>query len=201
MNTLMNTTTPSTTEKKLLQNNIVVICISLALLAMVIFLYKGYTGKAVGPARETQVPYIVPALTKEYSNTEYRFSLKTPQDFTAREMNVDGVTTIVFENSITEGIQISISKFDEKSLVLENGVKVFDVPFIQKNIQDMKILDAQPIEVGSGYRGVAFKSDNEAFDSASREVWFVFQSNLYQISTYERFDELLKDMFASWKFN
>ena len=161
--------------------------------------FTGYFSKATTSVQVT--PYIVPALTKEYSNKEYKFSLMMPQDFVTRETNIDGYTTIVFENSRGEGIQIYVSEFDESLIKTEKGVKIFDASYIQKNIQDMKIIDAQHIEVGSGYRGVAFKSDNEAFDSASREVWFVFQGNLYQISTYERFDELLKEMFVTWKFN
>ncbi len=44
-------------------------------------------------------------------------------------------------------------------------------------------------------------SDNPAFAGASREVWFVFNTNLYQISTYTEFDELLKGLFGTWQFN
>ena len=64
----------------------------------------------------------------------------------------------------------------------------------------MKVIDDQILEIGNNYKGVAFRSDNAAFDGDSREVWFVFKGNLFQISTYARLDPLLKAMFATWKF-
>ena len=71
---------------------------------------------------------------------------------------------------------------------------------IEKDIPDLLITDAQTVEIGDNYKGLAFKSDNSAFGGASREVWFVFRNNLYQISTYEKFDELLKKVFSTWVF-
>jgi hypothetical protein len=59
---------------------------------------------------------------------------------------------------------------------------------------------AQLVEVGPNYVGLAFKSDNQAFDGASREVWFVFRGNLYQISTYAWLDPLLQAIFKTWQF-
>ncbi len=79
-----------------------------------------------------------------------KFSLKIPEDFEVRESQIDGGTTLVFENTKAEGVQIRIAGFDESVLAVENGVKVFDVDFIQKNIQDMKILESQPIEREAG---------------------------------------------------
>lgn len=150
---------------------------------------------------KVQNPYVVPPLTKKYINSVYKFSLQMPEDFVARELMKESGITVVFENNKAEGIQVDITPFNESALVSENGIKILSTDFIQKSIGDMKIIDSQPVEIGSGYKGVAFKSDNEAFDGASREVWFVFRGNLYQISTYERFDELLKKMFITWSFN
>lgn len=45
-----------------------------------------------------------------------------------------------------------------------------------------------------------FQSDNPAFDGASREVWFVYNDYLYQISAYAEFDEFLKELFGTWQF-
>jgi hypothetical protein len=71
---------------------------------------------------------------------------------------------------------------------------------IRADIPDMVIVDTETVEIGTDRMGLAFKSDNEAFDSASREVWFVFGGYLYQISTYERLDPVLKELFATWQF-
>jgi hypothetical protein len=48
--------------------------------------------------------------------------------------------------------------------------------------------------------GLAFVSDNEAFGGRSREVWFVYDGYLYQISTYLGMDQLVQNVLASWTF-
>jgi hypothetical protein len=90
-------------------------------------------------------------------------------------------------------VQIIVSPFNEDLHALTQDRIHQDVP-------DMTISDSQPIQIGENYTGLAFKSDNEAFGGASREVWFAFRGNLYQISTYDRLDPLLKKIFATWKF-
>ena len=162
-------------------------------------------------SKKKDTPYIVPALTKVYTNSQYGFSLNMPDDFVVREMNIGDTLTIIFENSTANGdggekreqggIQMQISKFSDADIKTIQGVKTLDADFIKANIPDMRIENDQSVEIGSGYKGVAFTSDNEEFDGDSREVWFVFRNNLYQISTYSRFDTLLQDMFATWKFN
>ena len=143
-------------------------------------------------AGHSSVPYVVPALSKPYTNSKYHFSLMLPDDFTVRESSMDGKDMIVFQNSKSEGIQITISPYDD--------IKVLTADMIEKELPDMKVSDAEPVEIGMYNKGVAFRSNNDAFDGASREVWFVFDSKLYQISTYERFDKLLQKMFETWRF-
>lgn len=127
--------------------------------------------------------------TGEYNNTTYKFTANIPAGFKVRSVNPD---LLVIENAKSEGIQISIAPY--------NDISTLTVDMIKKDIPDMKITEAQEVEVGANYKGVAFKSDNPAFDGASREVWFVFKGNLYQISTYARMDDVLKSIFATWKF-
>jgi len=137
--------------------------------------------------------YIVGALSKEYTSDVYHFSLKTPEEFAIKEAKQEEGTMITIEDLHSNGVQVLISPFDE-------DVKVLTEERIKQDVPDLKISDTQPIDIGDEYKGLAFKSDNEAFDGASREVWFVFRGNLYQISTYERLDPLLKSIFATWKF-
>src|SRR3989344_2092534 len=128
-------------------------------------------------------PYVVPPLGEEYTNDTYNFSLSMPEGFTAREVMADQGETIVFENASGDGIQVLITPFDE-------DLRVLTKERIQADVPDMQITDEQPVEIGdpstgstgspqasSGqvpYQGIAFKSDNPAFDGASREVWFVY---------------------------
>src|SRR3990167_4703188 len=66
---------------------------------------------------------------------------------------------------------------------------------------DMVIKDAQEVSIGDKRKGLAFGSDNAAFDGDSREVWFVFGGKLYQISAYMKHDDLLKGVFETWQFD
>jgi hypothetical protein len=136
------------------------------------------------------------ALTKPYSNDQYQFSLSMPDNFTARELVADdsGSKTILLESADhADGVQIIVSPFSE-------DLHALTADRIHQDVPDMKISEPQPVEIGANYTGLAFKSDNDAFGGASREVWLVFRGNLYQISTYDRLDPLLKKIFATWKF-
>lgn len=151
-----------------------------------------WVGGSSGPAA---VVYSVPPLTKEYTNPLYNFSLSMPEDFEATEITdeLTGGNTTVLQNQQGEGVQIVVSPFDEDIRELTQERIAQDVP-------DMTIADTQVVEVGDDYKGLAFKSNNDAFDGASREVWFIFNGHLYQISTYERLDPLLKAIFGTWQF-
>ena len=127
---------------------------------------------------------------KTYKNEIYGFSFTVPAGYTVRETE----DTILVENSEGKGVQILISEMDEDIPVLTEDM-------IRKDIPDMIISDTQTVEIGENRMGLAFKSDNEAFDGASREVWFVYNSMFYQISTYEYLDPFLKEIFATWEFS
>lgn len=172
--------------KKLKNKKVVSVVLIVAVISLSYYIY-------VSRAGHSSAPYVVPALSKPYTNSKHHFSLMLPDDFTVSESSIDGKDTVVFQNSKSEGIQITISPYDD--------IKVLTADMIEKELPDMKVSDAEPVEIGMYNKGVAFKSDNDAFDGASREVWFVFDSKLYQISTYERFDKLLQKMFETWRFN
>lgn len=197
-------------DKKIRIAIIAVLCVCLvSLLSIYIVKIVRHqdVGKEGGELSSTNTaPYIVPPLTKKYENATYGFSLSIPEDFSIRESGIPDTNTpstneshtIVFENSkkagSNEGIQIVISPYDQK------GVKKLTKEMIQSAIPDMNITDEQVLEIGNSYTGLAFKSDNDAFDGNSREVWFIYKDNLYQISTYSRLDDLLKGIFATWEF-
>ncbi len=156
-----------------------------------------YFSRMPEPA-QPQAPYVVPPLTKAYANSAYKFSLKMPDAFEAADVQSDevGGDTVLLQDKQGNGIQIAITPFEED----KGEGYVLTQEKIHAEVPDLKITDVQPVEVGAHYTGLAFKSDNAAFGSASREVWFVFRGNLYQISTYERLDDLLKQIFATWQF-
>lgn len=133
------------------------------------------------------------SLPKEYSNTTYKFSLKMPEEFTAREIKSENSNTVLLENKKGQGIQITISPFD--------NTRVLTAEMIHADLPDFKIINSQTVKIEDGYEGISFQSDNPSFAGASSEIWFIFHSNLYQISTYSYFDDLLKNIFETWKFS
>ena len=138
----------------------------------------------------------VPPLEKAYTNQKYRFGVKIPTNFTVRELPPDesNGSSIVFENPQGGGVQIYITPDPDKNTTLTADQ-------VRASIPDMRVVDEQDVDIGTdGSKGVAFKSNNDAFERNSREVWFYFHGNLYQISTYARFDPLLKAMFGTWQF-
>ena len=142
---------------------------------------------------EASTPFTEP-LTKTYKNEAFRFSLMMPDGFSATELPPDasGASQVILQDSKGDGIQVTItpSAEDQKTLTADD---------IRSSLPDMEVSEVQNVDIGE-YHGVAFLSDNQAFSGASREVWFYFRGNLYQVSTYARLDGLLKAMFATWKF-
>jgi hypothetical protein len=147
------------------------------------------------PATDAQgMPYVVPVIQNEYRNEQYGFALGLPDGFNSQELaNDEGGQTVVLQDARGNGIQIHVTPYpdDTRSLSADD---------VRASIPDMQVSGEQPVEIGADHTGVAFMSDNEAFEGASREVWFIFRGNLYQISTYARLDALLQAMFGTWKF-
>ena len=174
---------------------ILILVTLLALVGIGFFVYFSQYSPRTPSQPTTQALYIVPSLSKPYTNNTYRFLLSMPEGFAAREVTDTStdVETVVLEDAQAQGIQIVVSPFDE-------DISTLTQERIQQELPDMKISEPERVEIGESHTGLAFKSDNPAFDGASREVWFVFRGNLYQISTYERLDPLLKAIFQTWKF-
>ena len=178
---------------------VVVSLIVLAVLAVGAYVFFMHTSApvVVPSAATSTAPYTVPALSKPYENTGYGFSLKMPADFTSAETTDPGGNDVItLQDQSGNGIQITVSPFDEDT----GQGYTLTKERILKDVPDLTIRDEQPLPVGEHYQGIAFKSDNPAFGGDSRDVWFVFRGNLYQISTYARLDDLLKAMFATWQF-
>lgn len=148
----------------------------------------------IRPSSITSEQYVGQPLVADYENAQFGFSLKMPDGFSPLQLPEDetGAHTLVLQNSAGEGIQIRISPYSD--------IKTLTADDISTAIPDMSISEPEIVTIGPEYTGVAFVSDNEAFEGASREVWFVYEGNLYQISTYKRLDTLLQAIFATWEF-
>lgn len=141
-------------------------------------------------------------LTEEYRNEKYSFSFRHPKQFAPVfiEDHTDFSDTVtVFKTgestmeSFPSGFQISIQPFDE-------DLEKLTVERIKQDLSDLKIEDPQDVILGNYGSGVAFLSDDEGFEGKSREVWFIFRRNLYQIRSHVSYDAFLQKILNTWKF-
>jgi len=155
----------------------------------------GFQYLTAGPAESAATTYTVPAFGETYTNKSHNFSLRLPQGFTAREIPIEDSRSqvIVLDDTAGNGIQIMITPFEE-------DLAEFTEKRIRATAPTILMSEPRAIKMGKQYRGFAFKSNSEAFDGASSEVWFVFNKKLYQISTYDRLDLLLMKIFGTWRF-
>ena len=144
---------------------------------------------------------------KIYSDTDYRFSFKYPQDFSVGAFSdAENTKTILVQNAEkTAGIQIFISAFDENITLTPERIK--------KDVPDIAMSDVKSISVGQEQRSdlgvpalrsdlvtaVSFNSNNST--GQSREVWFVYKSNLYQMSAPIAASGILDTIITIWHFN
>ena len=133
--------------------------------------------------------------TETYLQPDYNFSFKYPKDFMVSQMpDGSGGEVVLVQNILKNiGIQILITENDEPDSDITEAV-------INESITDLKISEPQEVLIGLNRKGLAFKSDNSAFGGASREVWFIYGGNIYQISTYAEFDGFLQGLFGTWEF-
>lgn len=175
------------------RGNFVVLLVIIGVVSVAAYFFL-HEREAIAPTELSfGATYVGAPLTGEYRNAAYRFSLMMPDGFEARELPAEeGVQTIVLQGQSGDGIQITIAPYGQDALRIDD---------IRAELPDLVIDDVQSVEIGESVdAGVAFTSDNPAFAGKSREVWFVFKGNLYQISTYARLDGLLQAMFATWTF-
>src|SRR3989338_3087621 len=132
--------------------------------------------------------------TETFTHPKLQFSFKYPESFIVTTMtNGDGSEVIILRDDKNNAVQMLISDFGEDVDITAETLR--------NNIPDMVIKDAQEVSIGDKRKGLAFGSDNAAFDGDSREVWFVFGGKLYQISAYMKHDDLLKGVFETWQFD
>jgi len=128
---------------------------------------------------------------RQYKNITRGFTLNYPESLSFKEYDEGGGTyTIVFE--------------DEAG---EKGFQIFFTPYSEDTITESRILKdvpsgefSEPTEVvlGDGTHALVFFS-NGSFGEL-REVWFVKDGFLYEVTTYKDLDTWLDEIMKTWKF-
>jgi hypothetical protein len=138
-------------------------------------------------------------LTEKYQNAQYGFSFNYPKGFEMNSFNEDvegdTVTTVLAQDpSKTIGFQIYVSPFDDSdpNITPER---------IKQDIPDIQVTDQQEVRLGNSSKGLAFMSAESNGGTPHREVWFVFNKNLYQITASVAADKILQSVLNTWKFD
>jgi len=133
-------------------------------------------------------------LTEIYTDTTFPFSFQYPRGFTASSLLAEDSYTVVVQNTAERsGIQILITPFPDTDNTLTKERIEADIPGIL-------VKDPQLVTLGANSgQGLAFLSDNPAFGE-SREVWFIYKGQLYQVTTYSTQDALLQAIMNTWQF-
>lgn len=177
--------------------NIVTIVIALMLGlagAGYFFFMKGEGPENTGPTPQalTETPKREgPPGWKYFENEQYGFSLFVPPNLNLIPYDEgSGARTFSFEEAATG-----------------QGFQVFVVPYFEDRIAQERFLQDAPsgvrkdetsITVG-GVPASAFFSEHMMMGE-TREVWFIKDDYLYEVTTYKQLDPWLTEILATWRF-
>lgn len=172
--------------------------ITAACLLVGYFLYTTYSHNEV-TSQSIQTPVAdiseptrtVPPGMKEYNNAQYQFSFFYPETLRVEEFDEGGgAATITFQNSTEgKGFQVFIAPYGEPQVSEERFKK--DLPSgVRLGLSDMSI---------DGVTAAAFYSKN-AILGETREVWFIHNGFLYEVTTLKSFEVWLSDILDTWQF-
>lgn len=137
---------------------------------------------------------------KTYNHSDPNFSFEYPEDFniSAFPDGENGETVLVQKPNSNEGFQVFISPFDEPSDPTQGGAGPITVERVKQDVPDMVIESPETVKFG-GISALAFLSKSESV-GRTREVWFLHEGYLYQITGYSGTDVLISKVLLTWKF-
>ena len=133
-----------------------------------------------------------PVAAHSYTNSKFGFSLAYPEELeVADRIEKGGAHTVTFESlSGEKGFQIFIRPYTEAQI---------SSSAIQKDTRDSAKGEPVEIVVGEGIRALLFGSSNPLFGEM-REVWFLHDGYLYEVTTYADLESWLSSIMESWRF-
>jgi hypothetical protein len=132
-----------------------------------------------------------PPNTKTYQSSIYHFSLFYPDNLSLREESeASNSMVLLFEDPATEqGFDIFMTPYDEPKITQARFL--MDEPSGVMN-------DPQNITI-DGAPATEFFSTNAAL-GASREIWFLHGSILYEVTAPQSLDSWLQQIMETWQF-
>lgn len=131
-------------------------------------------------------------LTEKYQNTQFGFRFLYPAGFQIDLFDYLGDTAITVADTDTGlGFQIYLSVYDDLS-------ETFTFDKIRSDAPEIEISEPTEVDLGRGVKGLVFASTDQG--KKTRELWFVYKGQLYQITSPLRFDDTLKRIVSTWEF-
>ena len=126
-----------------------------------------------------------------YSRKDYYFTLLFPANLDSTEYKEKGgALTVSFQDPDTnEGFQVYVTPYSKKQIDAAQ-FKLDEPSGVVKDQQDVLI---------DGARGTKFYGYNAALGD-TREVWFIHNGFLYEVTTFKELDEWLNGIMQAWKF-
>ncbi|MEK7613049.1 MAG: hypothetical protein AAB449_02830 [Patescibacteria group bacterium] len=148
------------------------------------------TPSALGSVEPLKPARQAPAGYREYRSEPYRFAVFYPDALSVREYDEGGgATTITFQNiSEGQGFQIYVLPYGASQVGPDRLAK--DAPGGVKEPKDFT-LDGAPAN--------AFFSTSAALGD-TREVWFINDGFLYEVTTHKSLDSWLDQILQTWQF-
>lgn len=128
---------------------------------------------------------------KQYQSERYGFSIDYPEGLIVKEFDEGGnASTITFQNiKESKGFQIFVVPFSGNEITDERFKK--DVPSgVRTNTENITI---------DGASGAAFYSKDPIL-SQTREVWFIKNNFLYEVTTIREHEAWLLEIMNTWRF-
>jgi hypothetical protein len=134
---------------------------------------------------------VVPAGYKEYRNTDYGFSVYYPPENSPQEFpDRDRAFTVLFQGAAGEpGFQIYVAPIKGTQITPERFSA--DEPSGVKQEPDDTVIDGVPAITFFGF---------DARLGKTREVWFIHNLLLFEVTTYKELDSWLSDIMKTWRF-
>ena len=129
-----------------------------------------------------------------YTDSQYKFSFEYPKNFTATKFQEgeEGDTILVQEKESKKSFQIFISPFDEPGPLTKERI-LQDLPDLIINNPEQRVLK-------NGAVALIFFSEEESLGE-TREIWFIHNNHLYQVTTTKDLDSLVADIISTWRFH
>ncbi|MDB5195409.1 MAG: hypothetical protein JWO84_593 [Parcubacteria group bacterium] len=152
------------------------------------------TATSSGPTVTTITASIgpAPAGQKRYANTKFHLSLLYPDNLAVNEFSeTSGALTVTFkkEDGSNGGFQIYATPYSDTQITSAR-FKLDEPSGVMKNPTPI-VIDGVPASM--------FFSTNPIMGD-TREVWFIRNGFLYEVTTYKELDAWLSSIMQTWKF-